>query len=80
MSESESQNRRSRPLGRWNNKVEAYMSEKGTSRKGGFEQAKTECRIGRGGGSSAVGIPLGEVPGGSKVSETVDRWIYRLEL
>ena len=29
--------------------------------------------IGRGGGSSAVAIPLGNVPGGNEVSETIDR-------
>ena len=31
--------------------------------------------IGRGGGSSAMAITLGNVSGGNKASEIIDRWI-----
>ncbi len=41
---------------------------------GGFEQAKSAW-TGRGGGSSAMACPLGDIPGGSKASELyIDRY------
>ncbi len=56
-------NRRGRPLGRWEDKVKEYVSERGARRKG-LEWAKEgvfHCVwIGRGGDSSAVATPLGE--------------------
>ncbi len=35
--------RKGRPLGRWKDKGKDYMSERGATRRGGFEQAKREC-------------------------------------
>ncbi len=32
-----------RPLGRQRDRVKEYMCERGTTRRGGFEQARREC-------------------------------------
>ncbi len=36
-------NSRGRLLGRWKDRVKEYMCERGTGRRGGFEQARREC-------------------------------------
>ncbi len=43
MSETKGPSRRGRPLGRWNDRVKEYMSERGATRRGGLEQARREC-------------------------------------
>ncbi len=49
----EGPNRRGRPLGRWEDRVKEYVSEKEV-RENGLEWARRELWIGRGGGPSAV--------------------------
>ncbi len=55
----EGPNRRGRPLGRWEDRVKEYVSERGV-RGSGLEWARRERMIGRGGGPSAVATPLRE--------------------
>ena len=45
----------------------------------GLNKQEGSVWIGRGGGSSAKTILLGDVPGGNKESETNDRFSKRLE-
>ncbi len=55
----ESPKRRGRPLGRWEDKVKEYVSERGV-RRNGLEWARKECMdIGRVGGLSNMATPLG---------------------
>ncbi len=68
VSESVGPNSNGRPLGRWRDRVKEHMCERGATRGGGFEQARRECLLGRGGGFSTAGTPLGNVPGGSVAS------------
>lgn len=49
-------NRRGMPLGRWKDKVGQYICKRGIAR-GGFEQAKGEVWVGRGGSCSVVAVP-----------------------
>ncbi len=37
--------RRGRPLGGWKDRVKEYMSVRGATRGGGFEQTRRECLI-----------------------------------
>ncbi len=50
-------NRRGRLIGRWKDRVKEYVCERGAIRGGGL------------GNFSAVATPLGDVPGGSEVSQ-----------
>ncbi len=67
LSSVEGMNRRGRPLGRWEDKVKEYVSERG-GRGNGLEWARSAC-IGRGGDPSAVATPLGDASGGSEALE-----------
>ncbi len=42
-SELKGPNRRGRPLGRWKDRVEEYLGERGINGKGVLEQARREC-------------------------------------
>ncbi len=68
MSSVEGSSRRGRPLGRWENRVKKYMSGKGV-KGNGLEQARRDVWIGRGGGPSNRGHPLGDASGGSEALE-----------
>ncbi len=41
--EIEGPNRRLRPLGRWKNRVEEYLEERGINGRGVLEEARREC-------------------------------------
>ncbi len=69
MSELEGLNRRGRPFGRWRDRVKKYMTERGTGRRGGFEQIKRECLDRERWRLFCCGHSLG----GSEISETTDR-------
>ncbi len=43
MSESVSPNSRGRPPRRWRDRVKEYLCERGTTRRGGLDQARREC-------------------------------------
>ncbi len=63
VSEIEGPTRKGTPLGRWKVRVKEYMSERGATRGGeGFSNQGGSAWIGRGGGSSDVANPLGDVP------------------
>ncbi len=64
LSTVEDPNMRGRALGRWEDRVKKYMSERGV-RGNGLQRA----RIGRGGDPSAVAIPLRDTSIGSEASE-----------
>ncbi len=64
----EGTNRRGRPLGRWEDRVKEYVSERGV-REMGWSGQETSAWIGRGGDLSAVATPLGDASGGSEASE-----------
>ncbi len=68
MSESMGPDSRRRPLGRWRDRVKEYMCERGATRGKGWIKQRSVW-TGRGGDFSAVANSLGDVPGGSKVSE-----------
>ncbi len=53
-SELEGPNRRGGPLGRWKDRAEGYLGERGINGRGVLEQARRECWDRRGGDSSAV--------------------------
>ncbi len=53
-------NSRGRPLGRWKGRVKKSMCEMGTTRKGGFEQARGIGWTGRGKRLFCCGHSLGE--------------------
>ncbi len=59
----EGPNRKGRPLGRWEDKVKEYVSERESSGQGG------RVWTGRGGDLSAVTTPLGDASRGSEASE-----------
>ncbi len=42
-SESEGPNRRGRPLGRWKDRVEEYLGERGINGRGVLKQARRKC-------------------------------------
>ncbi len=42
-SEFKGPNRRGRPLGRWKDRVEEYLGQRGINGKGVFEQERREC-------------------------------------
>ncbi len=60
----EGTNRRGRPLGRWEDWVKEYVSERGV-RGNGVEWARRECMD----RERWRSIPLGDASGGSEVSE-----------
>ncbi len=57
LSSVEGTNRRGRPLGRWEDRVREYVSEKGV-RGSRLEWAQRKYRMGSGGDPSAVATPL----------------------
>ncbi len=68
MSNIEGPSRRGRPLGRWEDRVKKYMSERGV-RGNGLEQARRECMDRGGCSSSAMVTPLGDNLGERESSE-----------
>ncbi len=64
-----SPSRRGRQLGRWKDKVREYMSERGATRGGGLEQARREFLEREKWRLFSHGHSLGDIPGGSEVSE-----------
>ncbi len=68
LSSGEGRNRRGRPLGRWEDKVKEYVSDRGV-RGNGLEWEEGSVWIGRGGDPSAVATPLGDASGGSEALE-----------
>ncbi len=70
----EGPNRRGRPLGRWEDWVKEYVSERGV-RGNGVKWAGGSVWIGRGGGPSAAATPLGETSRGSEVLELLINWL-----
>ncbi len=67
LSSVEGPNRKGRPLGRWEDRVKKYVSEREGGEMGWSGQGGSVW-IGRGGGLSAVATPLGDASGGSKMS------------
>ncbi len=61
----EGPNRRGRPLGRWEDRVKEYMSERGVRGKG-LEWARVSVWIGRGGGHLLWPPPWGTLPEGAR--------------
>ncbi len=68
-SEFEGPNRIGRPCGRWKDRVEEYLGERGRNGRGELEPARGCIRVGRGGDFSAMATPARDVPSGSKVLE-----------
>ena len=66
MSEIEDPKRRGKPVVKWKDSMKEYVHERNADREG------RNVWIGRCRGSSAVAIPLGDVPGRNKVSDTID--------
>ncbi len=67
LSSVEGPNRRGRPLGRWEDKMKEYMSDRG-ARGNGWSGQEGSVWIGRGGDPSAVATPFGDASGGSEAS------------
>ncbi len=62
--------RRGRSLGRWKDGVKEYMCEGGATRGGeSWIKQGESVWIGRGGGSSAMAIPLEDIPREDEASE-----------
>ncbi len=79
LSSVEGPNRRGRPLGRWEDRVKEYVSEKEV-RGNGLEWARGSVRIRRGGGPSFMATTLGDTFQGSEVLELLtERLSYVLE-
>ncbi len=68
LSSVEGPNRRGRPLGRWDDRMKEYMSERGV-RGNGLEWQGGSVWVGRGGGPSAVATPLRDASRGSEMSK-----------
>ncbi len=62
VSDSVGSNSRGRPPGRWRGRGKECMCDRGASRRGGLDQARSVW-TGRGGSFSSVTTPLGDVPG-----------------
>ncbi len=58
-----------RPPGKWRDRVKEYMCERGAVRGERWIKQGGSVWTGRGGNFSAVATPLGNVAGGSEVSE-----------
>ncbi len=67
LSSVEGPNRKGRPLGRWEDRMKEYPSERRV-RGNGLEWAKRSVWVWRGGKPSAMATPLGDASGGSKAS------------
>ncbi len=68
-SESVDPNSRGRPPGRWRDRVEEYMWERGDTRGGGLDQARMECLNRERWRLFCCGYTFGEVPRGSEASK-----------
>ncbi len=66
MSESEGQNIRGRPPGRWRDRVKEYTCERGATEGEGWIKQGGSVWTGRGGDFSAAATPLRDVPEGVK--------------
>ncbi len=73
LSSVEGMNRRVRLLGRWEDRVKEYVSERGV-RGCGLEWARSAW-VGRGGDLFIVATPLGDACGGSEASELLMDWL-----
>ena len=65
--------REGRSIVRMNYKVKEYLHERGVDRGDRLNKQGWSMWVGRAGGSSAMAIPLGDISGEYKVSETFHR-------
>ncbi len=69
LSSIEGTSMRGRPIGRWEDRVKEYVSERGVTGNG-LEWARREwCMEGRGGDPYAMATPLGDASSGSEALE-----------
>ena len=70
--------RRGIPIVWWKDKVKEYMHERGADRGRGIELARRECVDRERWRVSCCGYSLGDVSGGNKASEIIDRWMVNI--
>ncbi len=63
-------NSRGRLPGRWRDRVKEYICERGATRVGGLDQARRECLDWESWRLFCLATPLGDIPRGSKVSQS----------